>query len=581
MSRRSSNGIRNLRAVFEGEHESTTPISRGRSPAGSESALSDCSRPVSKVRTSFITVNRSDKMGPQLGQQKSSINGEAVSSLDGSIDSTTNLNSNTPESVEKAINAVPSSSSTETAKPSVQAKEKDGIDELQGVNGDNSLDSNSPTTDVSSISPDKKISATKDDTANSESAVSGGAAVDEEPGELGGLLKGSPFESKSSTGTKPEALEAQNLDIDQGPSSSSKLVTLSADAMVNGHNEETTETSQVPVATSNPTRPVPSIASTKEKALLASAGSAATSNGTSSRAPITRLSTHTASNIDRQLPSKNATPRQSVPKPESYGKTAKEHKKAAVGTAGRSSLASTTSGVPSGSRTKQALTASDTKSIKKTNSISPITKLRPKSPTRPARLPTSATASTASSAAKLDSQPNSLSRSPSRASIASTASTSLGRKPSTLRKDRTTASLQGPAQGTASYLRKKSSRTSLPASNAVGERRKPRISTAESKAPEEGFLARMMRPTQSSASKIHEKAEPSTPPKKGLPVRLKRKSDEKGGVENGSKLEEIASGLSVQTEVPDATSAIEGAVETSDGPSGSAPPLETKHAQID
>lgn len=46
------------------------------------------------------------------------------------------------------------------------------------------------------------------------------------------------------------------------------------------------------------------------------------------------------------------------------------------------------------------------------------------------------------------------------------------------------------------------------------ERPKSRMSIAGGKAPDEGFLARMMRPTASSASKTHERVEVKTPPRK-------------------------------------------------------------------
>lgn len=54
------------------------------------------------------------------------------------------------------------------------------------------------------------------------------------------------------------------------------------------------------------------------------------------------------------------------------------------------------------------------------------------------------------------------------------------------------------------------------------------MSNAGSKAPDEGFLARMMRPTASSASKTHEKVEPKTPPKKTAAAKPKTKRESTG-----------------------------------------------------
>ena len=49
-----SSGVRNLRAMFE-QNAASSPEPRGRSP-GSSSAVDDTSRPTSKVRASFVSV---------------------------------------------------------------------------------------------------------------------------------------------------------------------------------------------------------------------------------------------------------------------------------------------------------------------------------------------------------------------------------------------------------------------------------------------------------------------------------------------------------------------------------------------
>ncbi|CAF9919301.1 MAG: hypothetical protein GOMPHAMPRED_001738 [Gomphillus americanus] len=62
--------VGNMRAIFEARQElSSSPPSRGRSPAGSDihSIRSGSSRPVSKIRTSFVAVEKSGTMGPILG----------------------------------------------------------------------------------------------------------------------------------------------------------------------------------------------------------------------------------------------------------------------------------------------------------------------------------------------------------------------------------------------------------------------------------------------------------------------------------------------------------------------------------
>jgi hypothetical protein len=150
-------------------------------------------------------------------------------------------------------------------------------------------------------------------------------------------------------------------------------------------------------------------------------------------------------------------------------------------------------------------------------------KPKPRSPTRPIKLPASLTAHTASSGSKTatappqttagrrslsrasgNSQPTNplpthptLSRSPSRASTATAPKSMLNRKPSTLNKTHSRPSLGPPP----SQLKKQPSRQSLPQSTPA----------------DEGFLARMMRPTTSSASKTAEKV--TTPPKRAPSVK--------------------------------------------------------------
>ena len=149
-------------------------------------------------------------------------------------------------------------------------------------------------------------------------------------------------------------------------------------------------------------------------------------------------------------------------------------------------------------------------------------KPKPRSPTRPIKLPASLTAHTASSGSKTAVAPpqtttsrrslsrasgNSqatnplqthatISRSPSRATT-TTAPKSLTRKPSTLNKTHSRPSLGPPP----AQLKKQPSRQSLP----------------QSAPADEGFLARMMRPTTSSASKTAEKV--TTPPKRAQSVK--------------------------------------------------------------
>ncbi|KAA8647420.1 hypothetical protein EYZ11_011559 [Aspergillus tanneri] len=124
------------------------------------------------------------------------------------------------------------------------------------------------------------------------------------------------------------------------------------------------------------------------------------------------------------------------------------------------------------------------------------TKPRSNSPSRSARLPASATAPTLSSSGKLGATGTTTSR--------------LTRKPSTLKP--AAGANQRATTPTASNVRKHASRPSPPG-HSGSERPHSRVSQGGSKPVDEGFLARMMRPTASSASKTHDKVEAKSPPR--------------------------------------------------------------------
>jgi len=137
-------------------------------------------------------------------------------------------------------------------------------------------------------------------------------------------------------------------------------------------------------------------------------------------------------------------------------------------------------------------------------------KPKPKSPTRPVQLPAGLTTHTAASATKVNPSRQSLSRqsgsyqtihslgrAPSRASTAGTTTKGLKRQNSTISRQR--PSFGPPPQPRAQ-------------DHPVAKREK---------AVDEGFLARMMRPTQSSSSKTADKV-PVTPPRKPSVAPAKR-----------------------------------------------------------
>ncbi|OQD77672.1 hypothetical protein PENDEC_c002G01271 [Penicillium decumbens] len=165
----------------------------------------------------------------------------------------------------------------------------------------------------------------------------------------------------------------------------------------------------------------------------------------------------------------------------------------------KSSRASLNPAAKTATRTNRGATpAQDTQKTSPTSSQGG--KPQMKSPTRPVRLPASATAPTQASSARLGPQGSSAS-----AGRTSTTTSTLTRKPSAL-KSATGAGQTRTANGSTASVRRQSSRPSLPTQPSE-ERPSSRTSNAGSK-PADGFLARMMRPTESSRSKTNETKAP-------------------------------------------------------------------------
>ena len=520
---RSSSGVRNLRAMFEATTDTTSPPSRGRSPPGS-----DTSRPRSKVRTSFIAVELSGQQGPQLGLRKASSNGDNLFGIDGTHDSKpTPIKS--PAKISPVRMAEPFKSNgdgiVETAHSPVNGKKDSATIEPKGPNGISPTESITQTHEASNTNPDKPISSAEDETASLKpadpkdaNAVSGGSALSPATENLGQLLKGSPFQPESQE--SPTASVPATSSASEQSASPLKAKAQATPTKQNGKPREASSAKATSTAKGKATGSRPSTISTSKDATTASTTSKPTSAGKTATTPKTPHTPKTPNTPDRKPSSTTQSPRQptrSPRQPVSSKSPLKElSKESTKEKPSRSSLVnkSATAAAPKPRQTSASVSAN---ANKRTTTISPLSKPRPRSPTRPVRLPSSATAPTAASAAKVaGGQP---SRSPSRASISS----NLGRKPSTLNKDRTVAGTRGLPLGASS---RKTSRPSLPAPSNASDKPKSRTSTGAPKAADEGFLARMMRPTASSASKTHEKVEVKTPPKKQqhLPLRLKRKS---------------------------------------------------------
>lgn len=430
-----SGGVRNLRAMFENKasDQSTSPPSRGRSPNPSE--LSNNSRPVSKVRASFVAVERAGENGgaPILGLRR--MNSEVSSQGEVKGNHTTD-NGNVDNAAVETQTPVQAGlvSEPENAAPAAESAIEGGLGNIL------------------------KGSAFVDSTP---------AKATWEAGKLGDALSSGLLRDqlpKSPNKSKDEAKAAELVkrmgaakERKSGPPPTTVL--------------QTTESAQpvkAPPTRHANTRPAPK------------------SPVTSRPSPQTQISP--MAHI-RGGPAKIRGVMNSA-KEAQRARDASQQDAAKVGRTRSSTQKDTkVKPKPATESIKNERTPTSPKTAR-----SP-TATRTKSPTRPDKLPNAATAPTAASVARSDAhssptEPN------SRKAVA--------KKPSS-------TSVQPPRASTistTSTLAKKASRASLTNGH---DRPKSRVSTSKL---DESFLARMMRPTASSAQKTHEKVQINSPPRK-------------------------------------------------------------------
>ncbi|KAI4203478.1 MAG: hypothetical protein LQ350_001816 [Teloschistes chrysophthalmus] len=539
MSGKSPSGFADLRAKFESQSDVTPPPSRGRSPAGTENLSGG-----RKIRTSFISVERSGKMAPTLNQEESTgSNGGQKNTAVGEKE-VKNENDGGPKELAETNKDI-DSATTSTNEPS------NGTLELGKATAADATNPDKPSTAAEDDIPAMQPSDPKD-----ESAVSGGAALAPKGENLGTLLKGSEFEpeqkgspAKTSTAKKipknPAGASHSSTATraSKGPEKSAPSQLKASDSpKVNGSPKSKPE-SALPVKTSKPQAPSATEPSVKESSATeppATEPSATEPTGTKPASTEPGLQEPTASVVtdvpasateeegsktpnsstatkevqSKQPLRKTASSRQSLLPRNGAQAAEKDHKKTVPEKPGRPSLATRLSQPTTASNGKVTSTATS-RVPKKPTAGSPTTnKPKPRSPTRPVRLPSSATAPTAASAARTGADIQNNTSDSSKLPISNKLTGSKG--PSK------------PVQAHAPTPRTRAPRSSLPAPATESKpKARPRTSIANTKSAGGGFLARMMRPTQSSASKAHDKvAEQQTPPKKRVSSRPKTLGDE-------------------------------------------------------
>ena len=535
MSGRSPSGVASLRARFEqnADPESLTPT-RGRSPAGSIN--SDTSRPISKVRTSFISVGEpSGQMGDFLsGSEAGKPNtGDGMENSKAREHSRPNGSGPTSAPRQTVRDANGTQEDQKTSEPSTNVSEKPNEtatpDSLAAA-GSGKLTMEKQENPTSAVSEDM----------NKEAIPSGGERPAKDGPDLGSILKGSAFEEaeakKAAASQKPSTSGASKptgkSEGGQNPSTAPKSVDpvkppLSSNKSVNGKPKESqaaqTRTQSKPASdkaappntqgppkptASTDTKPASDKVEKKEVSAPVAPGAASTSSGKDrTPKPNPAISASTATTTTAASPKKEPFPKKPEPSKEPVKTPATEPKPSTtlpdrkVTHPPETSRSSNTKATPSA-----APTTSKAPAKKAVDPASPPTsgtgfvKPKPRSPTRPVNLPSHLTAQTAASAAK---HGDDFHVEPHKDQTAGNKKTSGPKAPSHL-----------PPQ------HRKPPRASMPAAGlsraAEKEKPKPRVSVAGGNASGGSFLERMMRPTQASAQKTHDRVEAgkSSPPRK-------------------------------------------------------------------
>jgi hypothetical protein len=431
-------GVSNLRAIFESkasEDRSASPPSRGRSPALSDASIH--SRPVSKVRASFVAVERPSDIeeGQHWGLRKAS--------------DVTNMAENKQELVNGSlVNGSPN--------------QADSNSQLNGVHTDPEPQSQGKTTD--------------EPTPNGLGSILKGSAFEGSPPMSRSKVNGTGTrESPKSPTSQKKSLAASRMNGNTTPMSQTKSIgSRIKDAVSSNHNQPP------PPARLNTTKDAKPIKLPPTRQIPPS--KPLTRSPTSPKTPRTPVSPKMEKPLTRGSAAKPVAVVESAKNaasPEQAKKSPilpRETKRTSLNTQG-------------GTAARHAPSSPRTNGAKKATS--------PEVKPRSTRVPASAAAPTAASAAK------------------SSNATSLARKSTVTRRDHPPVK---PAMTTAPAV-KKMTRTSLPTQTGATDRTKSATSTGR-RPPAEGFLARMMRPTASSAQKAHEKVAPSSPPqsKRAAPV---------------------------------------------------------------
>lgn len=534
-----SSGVRNLRAMFE-QNAASSPEPRGRSP-GSSSAVDDTSRPTSKVRASFVSVENtmphaSDFVGVNKGAPSNSTAANRRESFSvsedtaGSVAELKKTISEEKEERRKSVaiiepvpeQAVASRESSVGAPPIRNEPEGDIVNlghimkgsEFPETSADTDAGAPQPTEAPAKEAPVPELPAVEEEPVKEQEATP--APVQEIPAE-------NP--DKATTGAQEEVfLKPADL-TDASAVSGGKALPSPVEELKRTEAEPSKTEPAAPAAPAEPAVKTPKPATSTSKAngtpttkgkldakkpAAISTTKASASKSTPVKSPLPRVAPKTPTNARPAAAApapKAATPvsksaaaakpaakpaakepvKAAAPKPKTSHTSLRQSIATAPTAAAKAKIAATENKKPVTTKPKYVSCGSNAPRWQLTKYRDPTSppafkKPKPKSPTRPVGLPSRLTAPTAASAAKLQGEE----------------AAKVTRKPSTATRPASRPPTTRP------------SRPSVAPSVAANKRPESRTSTVGGAKP--GFLERMSRPTAASASKVHEK--PTSPPRK-------------------------------------------------------------------
>ncbi|OCL00901.1 uncharacterized protein K441DRAFT_599902 [Cenococcum geophilum 1.58] len=537
-NRASSGGVRNLRAMFENQNTPSSPEPRGHSPVGNATSNTEEIRSTSKVRASFVSVKSTAFVGtakstsdglnsPTANRGESfSIIQEHGSELIEELKKTVSQEKedrkrslDIEEVVEERESSIPAPEIRDQATSGImfnlgsimkgsnfpepgsplenkKAKTEEPVAKTEDTPATPVKEVEkpaSPSKDAPSENPDKPVSSAEDKDVSlrpldpkDEAAVSSGEAPP------------LPAEAPLSLAKKAPAEASAEASKSTAEKTKASVTASQPKAKVNGTTSHTTTSK---TAAKSSSHKLPAISTAKENITKPSSSKSAAIP----KSPALPKTPRTPTALSVTSPTKSPVSKLSLVQ-------AKDQSKAPAAKATRSSLRPSTASVATNATTKPkapskpATPAATKEAAKETTkdtakdatNTSPFGKPRPKSPTRPVRLPPHLIAPTASYAAKHED---------------GTVPQTLTRRPSTIARERP-ATLKPAAPA-----RKPAGRLSLGPLSLGPQLPKRPDSRQSIKGPDEGFLARMMRPTASSASKTHDKV--NSPPRRTASVRSK------------------------------------------------------------